>query len=138
MMRFLALGAIAFYQRHISPHKGFVCAYRAHTGCGSCSRLGQRAIRRYGVIKGTQLLFARFEKCAQAHRRYGGLAAASSFARRPGGLTQQRGFVDCACDIPCAGMECGTFFEVADSCGACPCDLFDWSRRWRRDQDERR
>ena len=35
-----ALAAIRFYQRWISPYKGFRCAYGAHSGRCSCSTLG--------------------------------------------------------------------------------------------------
>ncbi|MDQ1813775.1 membrane protein insertion efficiency factor YidD [Massilia sp. CCM 9210] len=52
MMKTLALSAIGFYQRHLSPYKGFRCAYCAYTGNASCSALGARAIRRYGVWDG--------------------------------------------------------------------------------------
>jgi putative component of membrane protein insertase Oxa1/YidC/SpoIIIJ protein YidD len=48
----LLLTLIRLYQRHVSPRKGFACAYRVHTGCASCSHLGYRAIRRYGVWQG--------------------------------------------------------------------------------------
>jgi putative component of membrane protein insertase Oxa1/YidC/SpoIIIJ protein YidD len=41
--------AIGLYQKYLSPHKGFCCAYRTHTGRAGCSALGFRAVRRYGV-----------------------------------------------------------------------------------------
>jgi putative component of membrane protein insertase Oxa1/YidC/SpoIIIJ protein YidD len=34
------LVAIRFYQRHVSPRKGYRCAYRVHTGRCGCSALG--------------------------------------------------------------------------------------------------
>ena len=48
-LKILALAAITLYQRFVSPRKGFSCAYRFHTGGPSCSVLGFRAVRRYGV-----------------------------------------------------------------------------------------
>lgn len=112
-MRSAALLAITFYRRHLSPHKGFSCAYRVHTGCASCSALGLRAIRRYGVWKGIRVLLQRMERCGVAHRRY-----------RWGPLGQ-RGSVDCSCDLPdlhcggCDGDGCSAC-DLADGCG---CDL---------------
>ena len=103
-MKVLALWAIRAYQRAISPYKGFRCAYRAHTGCASCSALGYRAIRRFGVIGGMRLLDRRLVKCGVAHRRY-----------RPAMgtlLARQAGF--CDCDV--GGMQC-------DTLGDCACDL---------------
>jgi putative component of membrane protein insertase Oxa1/YidC/SpoIIIJ protein YidD len=90
MAKALALAAIRFYQRSISPHKGFCCAYATHTGRGSCSALGYRAIQRYGVWRGLFVLDARLEKCGQSHRRH----------QRLGPLARQAGFIDCGCDAP--------------------------------------
>lgn len=98
-MKHLLLAAIRIYQRFLSPHKGFRCAYRAHTGRASCSTLGYRAVRRHGVFGGLGLLRERTDRCGVAHRR---------LTVRPAAL--QRG--DCDCDLPC---DCG----LADAC-----DLF--------------
>ena len=99
-MKALALWAIRLYQRTISPRKGFCCAYRAHTGHASCSALGYRAIRRFGVLDGMTVLRSRLYKCGLAHRRY----TRPLVPLLPG----QRGFIDCdcgpgpcECDLPC-------------------------------------
>jgi putative component of membrane protein insertase Oxa1/YidC/SpoIIIJ protein YidD len=52
----LALAAIRFYQRHISPHKGFSCALRVATGGASCSAYGYAVIARFGLVRGLGLL----------------------------------------------------------------------------------
>ncbi len=92
----LALGAIRLYQRFISPYKGFCCAYCAYTGNASCSALGYRAVRRFGVWEGIGILRQRLGKCSIAHRRYRPRAAQRRLAR-------QAGFCDCdpGCDLPC-------------------------------------
>jgi hypothetical protein len=54
----------------LSPRKGFCCAYRSHTGNASCSALGYRAVRRYGVWRGQMVLNGRFEKCGTTYRRH--------------------------------------------------------------------
>ena len=94
------LGLIAGYQRFLSPHKGYCCAYRAHTARASCSALGDRGV---------------------AHRRYG------KQRRRP--PLAQRGDCDIGCaDLPFDG-HCGgghghrcDFGDLAN-CGSC-----DWPR----------
>ena len=63
----MALAAIGVYQRYLSPYKGFCCAYRVHTGQASCSALGARVIRRFGVWPGLQLLKQRMRRCIR-HR----------------------------------------------------------------------
>jgi putative component of membrane protein insertase Oxa1/YidC/SpoIIIJ protein YidD len=110
----LALAAIRGYQRFLSPYKGFGCAYRCHTGCASCSALGFRAIRRYGVWCGVGVLRRRFERCALAHRRYSGLARSR---------LKQAGHCDLSCDLPCDGpdLHCRDF-AICDA----PCDCGSW------------
>lgn len=112
-MQLLVLWSIKFYQRFISPHKGFCCAYRTHTGRASCSSLGYRVVRRYGVINGLAVLRKRLYLCGVAHRRY------SPPYRRP--MPAQRG----DCDIGCIG-DCGSTLDYASclDCGSC-----DWPNR---------
>ncbi len=115
-MKALALWAIRLYQRLISPHKGFRCAYRGYTGHAGCSALGYRAIRRFGVIGGVKVLRSRLNKCGVAYRRY---RPAPTFM--PAG---QGGFLDC---------DCG---GGPDSCDANPCDCnpcdIDWGNNKKR------
>jgi len=118
-----ALAAIALYQRHISPHKGYCCAYRLHTGRASCSALAGRAIRRYGIWQGLAILRLRFAKCGVAYRRYAGL---------PSLRGRQAGFCDAGCDLPCdidAASCAGDVLEQACS----PCGS-DNSRKRRGDE----
>ncbi len=67
----ISLGLIAVYQRHISPHKGFCCAYRVHTGRISCSEFGRRAISKMGFVDGLKLLGQRFNACAVSAKALG-------------------------------------------------------------------
>jgi putative component of membrane protein insertase Oxa1/YidC/SpoIIIJ protein YidD len=117
-----ALAAIVLYQRYVSPLKGFSCAYRAHSGGPSCSALGYRAIRRYGVWKGLGTLKARLHRCGVAHRRYTPAA----------GARHQRGFCD-GCDLPC-DVDCAG--GVLDAMSCTPCDCSGWP--WRRKHDEQK
>lgn len=134
-MRTLALLAISGYQRYLSPHKGFCCAYREWTGARSCSALGKRVIQRYGLFSGIALLRRRFDKCG---------AAAMRLADR----RSQSGFIDCACDIPtcdlpscewpsCNGPAggCSSGLRDLSTCGDCAgCDCGDWKRDRRRQE----
>jgi uncharacterized protein len=144
----LALAAIRFYQIFISPRKGYRCAYAAYTGRCSCSRLGYRAIRRYGVWHGLSVLDGRLDKCGVAYRRYRPLPHR--------GLQAQAGFLDCACESPCedpcscTGPGCGgggrgstsgsctrfftTLFDVVVEVMPCDCD---WKRKRRNERQER-
>jgi putative component of membrane protein insertase Oxa1/YidC/SpoIIIJ protein YidD len=108
----LALHAIRLYQRFLSPYKRFCCAYAAVTGHASCSVLGYRAIRRFGVWRGLGVLDIRLHKCGVACRRHRPLREVA----RHGPLARQSGSLHC--DLPC------------DLCS--PCDLLDCASEWRR------
>jgi len=66
MLRQPALSAIYAYQRYLSPHKGYGCAYRlAHGGTG-CSGYAKHTITDLGVLKAIPLILKRFAQCKQA------------------------------------------------------------------------
>jgi len=123
-MRYIALITIRFYQQFLSPHKGFFCAYRVHTGRASCSQLGYRAIQRWGVWGGIRVLRSRLFRCGVAHRRYG---------PRPQHWQRQAGFCDVSCDLPC-DVDPGSL--ACDGLSSCtPCDCGDWSFRRKKDEE---
>lgn len=66
MFRYVAAGAIVGYQKYLSPHKGYVCAFRVHTQRCSCSEFARKYVLRHGVLKLMFALPARFAKCKQA------------------------------------------------------------------------
>lgn len=119
-MRFLLLAAIRFYQRWLSPRKGFSCAYRLQTGRASCSTLGYRAVRRFGVREGWGVLQLRFGECAAANRRRN-----RSLLRK----SPEAGDCDlpsCDCDLPSVDLpdcdlkswNCDLLSSLGD-CGSC-------------------
>ncbi|MGC4077928.1 MAG: membrane protein insertion efficiency factor YidD [Rubrivivax sp.] len=134
-MRRVVLAAIRFYQRHLSPHKGFCCAYRHHTGRASCSALGYRAVRRYGVFTGLGLTRQRTRLCGVVHRRH------QPALRR---LHAERGVCDLPCDLPCDGghglggcdlPDTRTLGRACDYLSCCDCGSCDWPKRERRKSD---
>lgn len=61
--------AIGAYQRYLSPHKGFCCAYRAHTGKRSCSSYGRAIVQRLGLLAFLAALPRQFERCKLAYQK---------------------------------------------------------------------
>src|SRR5690606_10968510 len=61
-MKVIALGAIRFYRRFISPLKPPSCRFYP-----TCSECGLTAIARYGVIRGGWLTVKRIAKCHPFH-----------------------------------------------------------------------
>ena len=107
----LALLSIRYYQRYLSPFKGFSCAYRIHTGNASCSTFAARAIRRYGLIKGIFLLRQRLHACSRVYHQH----HAHKFVPQT-----QRG----DCDVPCHGCDVPDHCEIDNvldcvECGDC-------------------
>jgi putative component of membrane protein insertase Oxa1/YidC/SpoIIIJ protein YidD len=129
MAKALALAAIRFYQRSISPRKGYCCAYAVHTGRGSCSTLGYRAIQRYGVWRGLAVLDARLYKCGATHRRHHSV----------GPLAAQAGFLDCGgCDAPGCDVpgDCDMGGGKGLNCfDACSCGDCDWRIKHRKKKE---
>jgi putative component of membrane protein insertase Oxa1/YidC/SpoIIIJ protein YidD len=115
----LALAAIRFYQRFISPYKGFSCALRVATGGASCSAYGHAVIARFGLVRGLGLLQRRFELCGHVYRR--AHACPPPHPR----LQYQRGFCDAPCDLPCDGHgHCVSADTVIDA-AKCVLDASD-------------
>jgi putative component of membrane protein insertase Oxa1/YidC/SpoIIIJ protein YidD len=127
-MRRVVLAAIAGYQRHISPHKGFCCAYRAHTGHKSCSVLGFRAVRRFGVLTGLAILKRRTYLCGVAHRRFS--------KPRSRSLHSQQGFCDIGCDFPCDVPSLDSCSSLSDFASCCDCGSCDWLSRKKKQESE--
>lgn len=62
-----ASAAIGIYQRYISPHKGFCCAYRVHTGKRSCSAYAQGIVERVGALALFTAMPRQFARCKEAY-----------------------------------------------------------------------
>ena len=126
-MKALALAAIRFYQRVISPRKGFCCAYRSCTGRASCSTLGYRAIRRHGVIDGIAVLRLRLQACGDVYREH--------VRKPPSPLQAQAGF--CDCDLPCDFDGGGSGKSGLCNCLS-DCASFDWPGKKKRQENGNR
>ncbi|AFY41996.1 membrane protein insertion efficiency factor YidD [Nostoc sp. PCC 7107] len=67
LSRRVSINAITGYQKHISPHKGFVCAHRILYGGESCSQYIKRVIAQEGLRMAFIKSRARFHACKQAN-----------------------------------------------------------------------
>jgi putative component of membrane protein insertase Oxa1/YidC/SpoIIIJ protein YidD len=54
---------IGIYQKYISPHKGFCCAYKVHHNESSCSEFAKNMVREKGVFKAIPSINERFGLC---------------------------------------------------------------------------
>lgn len=62
----VGLGAIKFYQRFLSPLKGYQCAHRVYYGKSSCSSYAARCLTRNGFLPTLRLMKRRFKRCQRA------------------------------------------------------------------------
>ncbi|WP_406850299.1 membrane protein insertion efficiency factor YidD [Chromobacterium phragmitis] len=125
MLKRLALSLIRVYQRHLSPRKGFGCAYRGATGRSGCSGLAYRAIRRYGAWRGCRIARARLLRCSTA-------------ANMPAARRRQAGYCDPPCGPDCLSLEScdGCWGEAACRSGECLAHIWpDWRRSRRRERE---
>ncbi|MEW6370144.1 MAG: membrane protein insertion efficiency factor YidD [Pseudomonadota bacterium] len=140
----LALSAIRGYQRHLSPHKGYCCAYRCATGRGSCSAHGYRVIGRFGLWTGLALLRRRLRLCGETY-------PSRILVRNPVLYHQRGDCVPCDCDaaclpdLPCSGKSAAR--GAGECLGECGCDVLEHylekkyeraKERWHRWRERRR
>lgn len=64
----MAIESIAFYQRYISPHKGYHCAHRRFHGGLSCSEYVKQTIAAVGLRRSLPLAQQRFQACRMAQK----------------------------------------------------------------------
>jgi putative component of membrane protein insertase Oxa1/YidC/SpoIIIJ protein YidD len=123
MLDVSAVYAINFYQRHLSPYKGFQCAYRVHTGRCSCSEYAKRIVRKRGVGALFVALPRQFARCRSAYTTL--LATQATQTREQRRRSKKReDKTDCcpldgcsACDVP---FECP---DLPCDIGPCDCSL---------------
>jgi putative component of membrane protein insertase Oxa1/YidC/SpoIIIJ protein YidD len=61
-----AIVSIELYQKYISPHKGFCCAYRVYHEDLSCSEFALQTIEQNGILKSIAKIKNRFKECKLA------------------------------------------------------------------------
>ena len=67
-LRRAAASAIAGYQKHLSPRKGFSCAHRVLHGGESCSQYVKRVILEQGLWTAIPATRSRFAECKSANQ----------------------------------------------------------------------
>jgi len=112
----LVILLIVFYQKFISPIKGFRCAYAVLHGGDSCSEAVKKIVRDKGPVGGYADIRARFRDCKEANE---------TLIRN---RQRRRGQNDCdeCCDCDC-GCDCidACPSKKADACDGIHCDLPD-------------
>lgn len=132
------LRAIAYYQRYISPRKGWRCAYARLHGGGGCSGFASDAIAQHGLRGATPRIKARFADCKWAgqqlkEQQTGEFDAIGALPNEPNAQRNKSCFapenLDCsACyflDLVDALVKCGPGDDgCCDShdCNCSPCD----------------
>lgn len=125
-MSSLFLLLIEFYQRVISPRKGFHCAHhRVHQG-DTCSNAVKYLIRDKGVVSAWPLIRVRFKECREAY----------NVLLNNNGSTH-RADICVPCDVSFGDCSFGGGEGSSDTCVSCcdfiPTDGPRFSRRtWRR------
>ncbi|MDB9444654.1 MAG: membrane protein insertion efficiency factor YidD [Sphaerospermopsis sp.] len=66
LIRKISVFGINFYQKHLSPYKGYCCAHRILHGGDSCSEYVKKAFLEQDLNTAIQLSRQRFTECGQA------------------------------------------------------------------------
>lgn len=117
----LAIRSIELYQRHISPHKGFCCAYRIAHNDLSCSEFAKRQIAASGFFKALTDIRERFKDCKQA-----ALQLSKSSERKK---SKDDRLIDrcCYCDPGVCSVipgDCSVAGGSTGGCDGCSCTPF--------------
>jgi putative component of membrane protein insertase Oxa1/YidC/SpoIIIJ protein YidD len=111
-VKHIAILLIVFYQKFISPYKGFRCAYAVLHGGDSCSEAVKNIVRAQGLFGGYRDIRARFQACKDANETL----------IRNG--QRRRGRNDCDecpdCDCDCSDV---CRFNKNDACETISCEL---------------
>ncbi|MFV8407336.1 membrane protein insertion efficiency factor YidD [Vibrio harveyi] len=96
----LVLALIRFYQRYLSPHKGFRCAHAVYYGTDSCSAAISKIIQRKGVFSSYTSVQDQFTRCRHAHQRLQ--------TEEPSRSRKRRKNKDSSCvkDMGCNSLDC--------------------------------
>lgn len=138
-VRQTAAGAIAGYQKYISPYKGFSCAYRVLHRGESCSQYAKRMILAEGISNALPAIRRRFQACKTANERLRLVRASFYSLENSSERDRQRkersqnsgvwscdpatadcctGSVDC-CDLGAGAQDC----SLSDRAGCGDCNL---------------
>jgi putative component of membrane protein insertase Oxa1/YidC/SpoIIIJ protein YidD len=143
----LAISAISLYQRFISPHKGFSCAYRVLYGGESCSQFFKRSIATEGLLVAIVNRRDRFAACHEANQilhhqilHHQILPSQTNDPEEKDEKTPQRNYdcvacpdlaelscnlIDCA-SADCRPIDCSHWGHIPD-CSALDCSALDCS-----------
>jgi len=120
-MRKLFVYLISFYQKRISPHKGFSCAHSGLHKGDSCSEYSKKQIHEKGVFASIKDIRLRFDECRDA--------ANIIQQRRP--LLAQRG--DCDLGLSgCDSCDMSGKNSLPYDCLSSSCDFFHSDKKNRR------
>ncbi|MGB3238812.1 MAG: membrane protein insertion efficiency factor YidD [Geitlerinemataceae cyanobacterium] len=105
----VTIGIVRGYQKYLSPHKGFSCAYRKLHGGASCSEYFRQTIDRYGFSHASFLFQQRLEACKMAN-----------FTLRSSVLEDENNRRRKNCNSSCNRSNCPNYCECGD-CGIADC-----------------
>ena len=113
----LTLWFIGFYQRHLSPHKGFRCAHAGYYGGASCSHAVKFIVLEQGLMRGLPSIRARFKECRYAYNQLSSARLALATLGVPGQVEEEE---EKKLNRLCFGLEMGCdSLDACDSLSSC-------------------
>lgn len=126
-MKYVAHLIIRFYQRFISPYKGFRCAHATLHKGDSCSEAVRKIVMEQGVFKGYKSVKARFNDCTAAYQILLSEQEDKKDKRKKRKRDKLKECMGDSCEqggIDCAISSCKFPFKKCDIDLPCDCSLF--------------
>jgi len=102
-LKYFVIAVIVFYQKYLSPYKGYSCAHAAYYRGDSCSTAISKIIRRQGLIAGWPAIKQQFTRCSHAYERY----IEDDRKKKKPKRSKKQGRCERYCDgLPCEIINC--------------------------------
>lgn len=118
LMKDILLGLISFYQKRISPYKGYNCARGVVSEDGTCSSIVKQTLKEKGVIAAINEYFNTTHKCKEDYNTYKDNKEYYDNKRKNN--NSNNNFCDCPA-IPCGGPSHSHSHDSCD-CDILPCN----------------
>jgi putative component of membrane protein insertase Oxa1/YidC/SpoIIIJ protein YidD len=117
-VKYLVIVLIVFYQKFISPYKGFRCAYVVLHGGDSCSEAVRKIVQAQGPFGGYRDIRARFQACKEANETL----IRNGQRRRGQNDCDECSDCDCDCSDACRSGKWNACEGISCDLPELPCD----------------
>ncbi len=130
-MRTIIVFLIGFYQRYVSPHKGFRCAHAVRHSGASCSAAIKNIVLVHGIRRGAPMIRQRFAECRDSASALRAESEEEKKKRRRRDYGDDGDWACCMMESTteaCDGVDCSALDCSGADCSGAHCSL---TRLWK-------